>query len=94
MQGLYSIYSEISPDAHRMAQYVNILVEIHTVGLVTIKTKHTFFFKWLTEPDVEKAGKSSLTQVLKHQLEKQLNQVQGNRLVISSNLKFCIKTLR
>ncbi len=35
-----------------------------------------------------------LPQVLKHQMEKQLNQVQENRLVISFSLKIFIKTLK
>lgn len=38
----------------------------------------------------EKAAEG-LPQVLKHQMEKQLNQVQRNRLVINSSLKIFIK---
>lgn len=52
----------------------------------------------LQRKTLERGGKAvrrgrGLPQVLKRQMEKQLNQVQGNRLVISSSLKIFIKTL-
>lgn len=56
------------------------------------KTKHTKIESWLTGKGGEKQFvEEGLPQVLKRQMEKQLNQVQGNRLVISFSLKIFIK---
>lgn len=58
------------------------------------KTKHKSFYRgrpWKGRG--KQFVEEGLPQVLKRQMEKQLNQVQGNCLVISSNLKTFIKTL-
>lgn len=62
------------------------------------KTKCTKTGKWVYRGRPWKGGEKQfaeegLPQVLECQMEKQLNQVQGNRLVISSSLKIFIKTL-
>ena len=62
------------------------------------KTKRSWNGKWVYtgrpwRGREEQFIEEGLPQVLHRQMERQLNQVQGNRLVISSSLKIFIKTL-